>query len=267
MPRTPPPGHRRRRVRTTIADPARPPAPHLVARAFSASAPNRLWIGDSTDVATRAGGRSRAVLVDVSSRRVVGWALADYLRTELALDALALARRARRPGRAVQHTDRGSHSTAAAYRAALAARDVIVSLNRAGACLDNALAERCCATLQAELLDTQSWPTRAVARSAIFAWLVVWYHRQRRHSARGYRAPVAYEERQLVLLQDPATSRYCVRVSGVTSPGMPPGHRTGRHRDRGRSRPRSRFGDGWPTMRKFPVRASKRRYRCWERTG
>ncbi len=154
---------------------------------------------------TGAGWRSLAILVDVSSRRVVGRAMADQLRTELTRNALAMARRVRRPGAGlVQHTDRGSHYTAAASRAARAARDVLVSLRRAGACLDNALAESFFATLQAALLGTQSWPTRAAARTAVFASLEVWYNRQRRHSALNYRAPVAYEEQHLLLLQDPA---------------------------------------------------------------
>ncbi len=195
--------HRRRRVRTTVADPTRPPAPNLVARAFTASAPNRLWIGDITYVATQEGWLYLAVLVDVASRRVVGWAMADHLRAELALDALTMALRARRPGAGlVHHTDRGGQYTAATYRAALAARGITCSMSRAGECLDNAMAESFFATLKAELVDTKAWPTRAAARLAIFEWLEVWYNRQRRHSALGYHAPVAYEEQQLLLLQD-----------------------------------------------------------------
>jgi putative transposase len=143
--------------------------------------------------------------VDVYSRRVVGWAMGDHLRTELALGALRMALRARRPGAGlVHHTDRGSQYTAASYRAALATAGVTVSMSRAGECLDNAMAESFFATLKAELLDPQTWPTRVAARTAIFEWLEVWYNRQRRHSALGYRAPVAHEEQHLLLLQDPA---------------------------------------------------------------
>jgi len=101
------------------------------------------------------------------------------------------------------HTARGGQYTAA-YQQALARRGLACSLRRAGACLDNAMAERCFATRKAKLIDIQSWPTRAVARSAIFEWLVVWYNRQRRHSALGYRHPVAYEEEHLLLLSDRA---------------------------------------------------------------
>ncbi len=192
--------HRRRRTRTTIADPARVPAPNLVARDFAAPTTDRLWLGDITYVATHEGWLYLAVLLDAHSRRVVGWAMADHLRTELALDAFRMALRARRPGAGlVHHTDRGSQYAAVAYRTALAAHGVTASMSRAGDCYDNAVAESFFATLKAELIDTQSWPTRAAARTAIFEWLVVWYNRQRRHSALGYRAPVAYEEGRLLL--------------------------------------------------------------------
>ena len=197
--------HRRRRVRATVAEPAHTPAPDPVARDFRATASDRLWLGDSTYVATHEGWRYLAVLLDVHSRRVVGWAMADHLRTELALDARRMARRARRPGAGpVHHTDRGSQYTAASYRAALATPGVTVSMRRAGECLDNAMAERFFATLKAELLDTRSWPTRAAARRAIVEWIAVWYHRQRRHSALAYRAPVAQEAQHWLLLQDQA---------------------------------------------------------------
>ncbi len=195
--------HRRRRVRTTVAEPAHTPAPNLVARDFRAAAPDRLWIGDITYVATHEGWLYLAVLLDVHSRRVVGWAMADHLRTELALDALRMALRARRPGAGlVHHTDRGSQYTAASYRAALATPGVTVSMSRAGECLDNAMAESFFATRKAELIDPQAWPTRAAARTAIFEWIEVWYNRQRRHSALAYRAPVAHEAQHWLLLQD-----------------------------------------------------------------
>ncbi len=194
--------HRRRRTRTTIAEPTHTPAPNLVARDFTASGPNRLWIGDITYLATREGWLYLAVLLDAHSRRVVGWAMADHLRTQLALDALAMALRARRPGVGlVHHTDRGRQYTAAAYQEALAARGLVCSMSRAGECLDNAMAESFFATLKAELVADQQWPTRAAARTAIFEWLEVFYNRQRCHSALAYRSPVAYEERVL-LLQD-----------------------------------------------------------------
>ena len=196
--------HRRRRTRTTVADPAHAPAPNLVARDFRSPAPNRLWLGDITYAATHEGWLYLAVLLDAHSRRVVGWALADHLRTELALDALAMALQARRPPPGlVHHTDRGCQYTATAYREVLAARGVTVSMSRAGECLDNAVAESFFATLKAELVDARTWPTRAAARTAIFEWIEVWYNRQRRHSTLGYRTPVAHE-RQVLLLSNHA---------------------------------------------------------------
>ena len=195
--------HRRRRARTTVANPAHTPAPNLVARDFTATGPDRLWLGDITYLPTREGWLYLAVLLDAHSRRVVGWAMADHLRTELALGALAMALGARRPGAGlIHHTDRGCQYTAAAYRQALAARGVVASISRSGDCYDNAMAESFFATLKAELADAGTWPTRAAARTAIFEWLEVWYNRQRRHSALAYRAPVAHEEQHLLLLQD-----------------------------------------------------------------
>jgi len=196
--------HRRRRARTTVANPAHTPAPNLVARDFAAAGPDRLWLGDITYVATREGWRYRAVLRDAHSRRVVGWALADHLRTALALDALTMALARRRPGAGlVPHTDRGCQDTAAAYREALAARGVTAAMSRSGTCLDNAMAESFFATLKAELADAQRWPNRAAARTAIFAWIEAFYNRQRRHSALAYQPPVAFEE-DVLLLSCPA---------------------------------------------------------------
>jgi len=196
--------HRRRRARTTVADPAHTPAPNLVAREFAAPAPNQLWLGDITYVPTHEGWLYLAVLLDAHSRRVIGWAMAEHLRTELALDALAMALQARRPPPGlVHHTDRGCQYTAAAYQATLADRGVTVSMSRAGECRDNAVAESFFATLKAELVDTRVWPTRAAARTAIFEWIEVWYNRQRRHSTLGYLTPVAHE-RQLLLLSNRA---------------------------------------------------------------
>jgi putative transposase len=140
----------------------------------------------------------------IHSRRVVGWAMGDQLRTERALAARAMALQARRPPPGlVHHTDRGCRYTAAAYQACLVARGIVCSMSRAGECLDNAMAESFFATRKVERVEARGLPTPVAARLAIFAWLAVWYNRQRRHSALGYRAPVAYEE-QLLLLQDPA---------------------------------------------------------------
>ena len=185
---------RHRRTRTTVVDPARAPAPNLVARDFAAPTANLLWIGDITYVPTWEGWLYVAVLLDACSRRVVGWAMADHVRTELAREALAMALQGRRPAAGlVHHTDRGCQYTAHAYQALLASHGIAASMSRAGDCYDNAMAESFFATLKAELIDTRPWPTRRAARQAIFEWLEVFYNRQRSHSALGFLSPVAFE--------------------------------------------------------------------------
>ena len=134
-------------------------------------------------------------MLDVHSRRVVGWAMADHLRTALALEALAMALRARRPqgGELVHHSDRGSQYTASAYQAVLSAHGIRCSMSRRGNCLDNAMAESFFATLKRELMPLAGWTTKAEARAAVFEWIAVYYNRQRRHSGIGYRTPVGFE--------------------------------------------------------------------------
>ena len=187
--------HRRRRVRTTMADPTATPAPNVVNRQFQADAPNQLWVGDITYVPTAEGWLYLAVLLDVYSRRVVGWAMAEHLRADLALDALEMALRQRRPlrGALVHHTDRGCQYTAAGYQARLADYGITVSMSRTGDCFDNALAESFFGSFKSELVGAAHWLTRRAARSAIFDWLEVFYNRQRLHSALGYRSPVVFE--------------------------------------------------------------------------
>lgn len=187
--------YRRRRVRTTVADPTATPAPNVVNRQFQAAAPNQLWVGDITYVPTVEGWLYLAILLDVYSRRVVGWAMADHLRADLALDALNMALHQRRPlrGALVHHSDRGCQYTAAVYQARLAAHGITVSMSRTGDCFDNALAESFFGSFKSELVDDAHWLTRRAARSAIFDWLEVFYNRQRLHSALGYRSPVAFE--------------------------------------------------------------------------
>ena len=166
-------------------------------RQFRAEGPNQLWVADITYVPTWAGFLYLAIVLDVWSRKVVGWAMADHLRTELAVDALIMASQRRQPAAGlVHHTDRGCQYTAAAYQAILVTQGIVCSMSRAGECLDNAMAESFFATLKAECVEMRSWPTRAAARQAIFEWIEVWYNRQRRHSALGYLSPVAFEERQ-----------------------------------------------------------------------
>jgi transposase InsO family protein len=181
-------------VRTTVADPSAVPAPNLVQRHFTATAPNQLWVGDITYLPTVQGWRYLAVLLDVFSRRVVGWAFADHLKTELALAALQDALARRHPaGALVHHTDRGSQYTATAYQQLLTSQGITSSMSRSGQCLDNAVAESFFATLKTELVHRVRWLTGEEARAAIFEYLEVFYNRQRRHSALGYHTPLSFE--------------------------------------------------------------------------
>ena len=186
---------RRRGVRTTGADPAATPAPNLVARDFHPPALNRLWVGDITSIPTDEGWLYLAALLDACSRRVVGWAMADHLGTDLALDALTMALTRRRPaaGELVHHTDRGCQYTADRYQAVLAAHGVTCSMSRTRDCYDNAMAESFFATLKTELIHQETWPTRRAARHAIFEWIEGFSNRQRRHSALGSLSPAAFE--------------------------------------------------------------------------
>jgi putative transposase len=187
---------RRRAVpRTTRADPAAVPAPNLLRRDFTAAAPDRCWVGDITYLPTGEGWLYLASLVDVHSRRVVGFALAEHLRTELALEALQLALGQRHPaaGSLVHHTDRGCQYTARAYQVVLERHGITPSMSRTGDCYDNALAESFNATIKTELVARTHWPTRQEARAAVFEWITVFYNRQRRHSSLGYQSPVQFE--------------------------------------------------------------------------
>jgi putative transposase len=188
---------RRHRPRTTVADPAAAPAPNLVQRAFTPAAPDQLWLADITYIPTTEGWLYLAAVLDAYSRRVVGWAMADHLRTELVLDALDLALATRRPAPGlVHHSDRGCQYTSLAFGRRLQAAGLVPSMSRTGNCWDNAVAESFFATLKRELVDRPDrapWPTRAAARQALFEYVEVFYNRRRRHSTLRYRSPAAYE--------------------------------------------------------------------------
>ena len=174
-----------------------PPAVHddLVLRRFVADAPNRLWLTDITEHPTREGKVYCAAVLDVYSRRIVGWSIADHLRTELVVDALEMARWRRRPppGQTVVHSDRGSQYTSWAFGHRLRAAGLLGSMGRVGAAADNALMESFFGTLQRELLDRRNWTTRAELASAIFEWIEGWYNPHRRHTSIGDLSPVDYE--------------------------------------------------------------------------
>jgi putative transposase len=179
--------------RTTVADPAAA-APDLVRRRFRPAELDRLWVADITYVPTWEGWLYLAVVLDACSRRVVGWALADHLRTELATAALRMALAARQPGPGlIHHSDRGCQYTAATYANLLEAHGIAQSLGRPGTCWDNAVPESFFATLKVELVYRHVWPTKREARTAIFEFIEGFYNRQRRHSTLDYLSPAAFE--------------------------------------------------------------------------
>jgi len=186
---------RRRRFRvTTDSKHASPIAPNVIARDFTASAPNKAWVGDITYIWTREGWLYLAVLLDLFSRRVVGWSMSDQMPTELPLAALTMALGSRRPPRGlVHHSDRGCQYASADYRRALEQHGVVQSMSRKGNCWDNAVAESFFATLKHDLVFDSDFVTRAQARNAIFEYIEVFYNRQRSHSYLGYATPMKFE--------------------------------------------------------------------------
>jgi putative transposase len=187
--------HRRRRGGLTRRDPAATPAPDLVQRRFAPPGPDQLWVADITQQRTDQGWLYLAVVLDAFSRRVVGWSMADHLRTELVLDALEMAISQRQPPPGlVCHSDHGCQYTSFAYGRRLHASGLVASMGTVGDALDNAVAESFFATLECELLDRYPWPTRAGLRTAIFDFIEVFYNHQRRHSTLDYTSPVSYEQ-------------------------------------------------------------------------
>lgn len=190
---------RRRFVHTTDSTHSYPLAPNLLARQFDATAVavNQVWVSDITYVPTREGFLFLAVVLDLASRRVVGWAMRESLDAELALSALRLALATRRPPAGlIHHSDRGVQYACTEYRALLEAHGFRASMSRRGNCWDNAVAESFFATLEIELIARRSWPTRDLARRALFHYIEGWYNRTRRHSTLNYLSPIQYERQR-----------------------------------------------------------------------
>lgn len=188
---------KRPRVSTTDSNHDHPIAPNLLARDFDVHGVglNRVWVADITYIPTRAGTLYLATVLDLGSRRCVGWAMRDTLEVELALSALRMAREARRPAPGlIHHSDRGSQYTSGDYREELAAHGMLASMSAKGDCYDNAVAESFFSTLEFELLMKHEWDTREDARRAIFRFIETWYNRRRRHSTLGYVSPANYEQ-------------------------------------------------------------------------
>lgn len=185
---------RRRLVRTTVADIHAPLPADLVDRNFRILELDRLWVADITYVPTWVGFLYLAIVLDACSRKVVGWAMAAHLRTELVLAAINMAIAQRRPDGVIHHSDHGCQYTSYAFGKRCQEMGVVPSVGSVGDAYDNAMAESFFATLECELFDRVSFHTHAQARLLIFEWLEGWYNPHRRHSSLGYRSPIRFEQ-------------------------------------------------------------------------
>jgi transposase InsO family protein len=183
----------RRRPITTRQRPGARIAPNLLNREFSASLPNQKWVSDITYIDTAEGWLYLASILDLHSRRVVGWAMAEQMDNQLVEDAWQMALVHRQPKEGLlHHSDRGSQYTSEAYQSQMAALQCTVSMSRTGNCYDNAVAESFFATLKTECATVQ-FPSKAEARTAIFEYIEGWYNRQRLHSSLDYLSPAEFE--------------------------------------------------------------------------
>jgi transposase InsO family protein len=180
-----------------------PPAPNRLQQVFVAPAANRIWAGDLTAIATRAGWLYLAVLLDLYSRRVIGWAMSATPDKQVAVAALqmALARRQPAPG-VIHHTDQGALYTSGAYQQVLTQQGLVASMSRKGNCYDNAVLESFFSTLKNELVHDRDYHTREEARAEVFEFIEVFYNRQRLHQTLGYVSPVQFETHNAVPLRE-----------------------------------------------------------------
>ena len=194
-------GGRRRKARTSLRSRTErtPPAPDLVKRNFTPEAPDRLWVADITYVRTWEGWLYLSFVLDTYSRRIVGWSMANNLKTELVLDALNMAIYTRRPHPGlIHHSDRGSQYTSVEFGNRLKEAGLLPSMGSVADAYDNSnLAESFVSTLKRELIHRHSWPNRQTARRAIFEYIEGFYNTRRRHSALGHLSPSDYEEVRL----------------------------------------------------------------------
>jgi transposase InsO family protein len=171
-----------------------PPAPNRLQQVFVAPAPNRIWAGDLTAIATRAGWVYLAVILDLYSRRVIGWAMSPRPDQHVALTALQMAMTHRRPRPGlIHHTDQGATYTSVAYQRQLVQTGLVASMSRKGNCYDNAVVESFFSTLKNELVHERDYHTREEAQAEVFEFIEVFYNRQRLHQTLGYVSPVQFE--------------------------------------------------------------------------
>ena len=193
-------GGRRRKVRTTRPGTAErvSAVPDLVKRNFAPEAPNRLWVADITYARSWEGWLYLAFVLDAYSRKVVGWSMANHLRTELVLEALNMAIHNRRPAAGlVHHSDRGSQYTSVEFGGRLKEAGLVPSMGSVADAYDNALAESFISTLKRELLHRHSWPSKESVRAGIFEYIECFYNPRRRHSSLGQMSPTEYEQARM----------------------------------------------------------------------
>ena len=186
---------RRKRIATTRRRPDARPAPDLVERDFMAAEPDQLYVADITYVPTWAGFLFLAVVLDACTRRIVGWAMANHLRTELVLAALNMALHQRQPSDVIHHSDQGTQYTSISFGRRCKQAGVRPSMGSVGDCYDNAMCESFFATLECELIDRTTFRSHAEAKLAIFQFIEGWYNPHRRHSSIDYLSPINYERR------------------------------------------------------------------------
>ena len=228
-------GRRRRRYRvTTDSNHPRPVAANVLDRQFAVAAPDTTWVTDITYLWTREGWLYLAVMLDLFSRAVVGWALSARLTTQqLAVPALLMALGRRRPPRGLlHHSDRGSQYASADYQRLLTTHGIVASMSRRGNCWDNAVAESFFATMKVELAHDADWATREQARGDIFEYLEGFYNGQRRHSALAYASPLTFE-RQWAAALDRASRAAALPVMGLSPHTASPVEAPGSTRTRG----------------------------------
>ncbi len=186
---------RRRRGPGTTIRSGEDPQADLVQRQFTATAPDELWVTDITEHPTSEGKLYVAAVMNVFSRRIVGWCMDDNMRTELVLDALGMAVTRRDPDGTIIHSDHGSQFTAWAFTRRVTDAGLLGSMGTVGDCFDNAMMESFWGSMQIELLNTRTWPDRDTLATAIFEWMECWYNPKRRHSSLGYLSPNDHERR------------------------------------------------------------------------
>jgi len=180
--------------RTTDSDHGFKPAANVLERQFRPNKPNAVWASDITYIPTGEGWLYLAVVLDLYSRRVIGWGMGPRLDRQLALSALKMAAAARPTAGVLHHSDRGVQYASGDYQAALTEAGMTCSMSRRGDCWDNAVVESFFSSLKTELIGDEMYATREIAKAAIFEWIEVFYNRRRRHSSLGYVAPAEYEE-------------------------------------------------------------------------